>query len=85
MYIDGEEIATTVDGKNEILAFPNGGVISLGGFGYGRTSSGDIVRRDNRDGFLNGDNYVGLMDEVKIFARALSKEEVISLYQDHES
>mmetsp|Transcript_9756 Transcript_9756/g.18332 ORF Transcript_9756/g.18332 Transcript_9756/m.18332 type:complete len:962 (-) Transcript_9756:1208-4093(-) len=85
MYIDGEEIATQVDGKDEILAFANGGVISLGGFGYGRTSSGDITRRDNRVGYLNGDNYVGLMDEVKIFARALSKDEVVSLYQNHAS
>lgn len=82
LYIDGEEIATKVDGKDLPVSFPNGGVISLGGFGYGRTSSGDIVRRDNRQGFLTGDDYVGLLDEVKVWARALSKDEVSSLYQE---
>jgi hypothetical protein len=85
IYIDGEEISTQVDGNDRQVAFANGGVLSLGGFGYGRTSSGNITMRDNREGFLNGDNFVGLLDEVVIFARTLSSQEVRDLYNKSHS
>lgn len=86
MYIDGLEITTDVDGKNEKVSFPNGGVISLGGFGHGRGHlSDDPKNRNNRDDFESGDNLVGRLDEVKIFARAISSEEVFVLYAEHSS
>lgn len=79
MYIDGVEIKTEIDGKNEKVSFPNGGVISLGGFGHGRAS------QELRNKYLSGDNLVGRLDEVKIFARAISSEEVFLLYAEHSS
>lgn len=83
MYVDGEEIKTDIDGKDERVTFPNGGIISLGGFGHGRSGANDLELRHTRDNYENGDNLVGALDEVKIFARALSSQEVGLLYAEH--
>ena len=78
MFVDGVEIDTLVIGDDEPVEFPNGGVISLGGFGHGRSSN--PVERLNRHRFFGGDEFVGLLDEVYIFARAISEEEVGELH-----
>jgi hypothetical protein len=83
MYVDGEEIKTDIDGKDERVTFPNGGIISLGGFGHGRSGTNNLELRHTRDNYENGDNLVGALDEVKIFARALSSQEVGLLYAEH--
>ena len=78
MYVDGESVDTRVIGTNSKVNFPNGGVVSLGGFGHGRSSNES--KRNDRTGFQNGDAFVGLMDDVKIFARGLSATDVLELY-----
>lgn len=84
MYVDGRIVPTMIEGLDKQVSFPNGGVISLGGFGHGRTSSSDNPEvRDGRDGFLKGKNFVGVMDEVKIFARSISADEVKKMYEEH--
>jgi len=81
MYVDGEKIETAIHGENAIVTFPNGGVISLGGFGHGRAGTKDVVYRNERKAFMSGNNLAGLLDEVKIFARALLLDEVRLLYR----
>lgn len=80
IYIDGKNVKTKTQGEDLIVDFPNGGVLSLGGFGHGRSSN--LKNRESRTGFQNGDEYKGLMDEVKIFGKGLSSEEVASLYAE---
>ncbi len=80
MYINGAEIETILDGKDEKVSFPNGGVVSLGGFGHGRTSSNDPITRQYRVGFTDGEQFVGLIDEVSVWARAISSEEVRDMF-----
>ena len=83
MYVDGRIVPTMIEGLDKQVNFPNGGVISLGGFGHGRTSSEDPEVRDGRDGFLKGTNFVGELDEVKIFARSISADEVKNMYEEN--
>ena len=83
LYVDGINVKTVVEGKDSKITFPNGGVVSLGGFGHGRSSNAE--RQNDRHDFENGDPYVGLMDEVQIYARGLSHDDVLGLYLKHGS
>ena len=83
MIVDGQNIRTIVKGDNVEVSFANGGVVSLGGFGHGRSSRISDEEHSNRKGFAMGDNFVGLMDEVQIYARALSIAEAQDLYWKH--
>ena len=71
MYIDGKQVSTKLRGNDSKAKFPSGGSISIGGFGYSE--------REKRDGFLTGGPFIGEIDEVFVWARRLSQEEIIEL------
>ena len=73
LYVDGEELATSLVGDDTIVNLPNGGMISIGGFGYGDVGNGGNL---SREGFRAGLNYVGALDDVMVFARSLSQIEI---------
>ena len=66
-------IVTIFDTENgKITLYKNGAFFKDGGI-----PTGDIVYSSN---FLIGDKFKGIFDEVRIYNRALSKEEIRNLY-----
>ncbi len=75
IYIDGSNVNTNLVGSDSVMELPSGGMISLGGFGYGNTGSDG----DSREDFKGGDPFVGLLDDVYVWARSLEPKEVRNL------
>jgi hypothetical protein len=71
MYVDGKQMSTALRGPDSKARFPSGGSVSIGGFGYSA--------REERLGFLKGQPFIGEIDEVFVWARRLSKDEIIDL------
>jgi len=78
IYIDGIERWTTFIGHDSIVNFPRGGMLALGGFGYGGTSKGKgaIVERK---GFRSGSSFIGAMDDVHVYTRSILSQEAQQL------
>ena len=74
-FVDGKAVPTNLIGADDNISFPNSGQISLGGFGHGRSAFGGYVR----DGFTNGDRFVGTMDDFFVWSRSISFDEVQAL------
>ena len=74
VYVDGNQIETTLAGVDQPVDYPNGGVLAIGGFGYG----GSKAKHDLfiRDVFRKGDPFLGMIDDVIIWARTLSSIEI---------
>lgn len=76
VYVDGIKTTTVLSGADDVIDLPNGGMISIGGFGYGgRGGTGDLVR----SGFRDGLNFIGEIDDALVFARALTDAEIQEL------
>ena len=79
IYINGEIIATTVIGDDSKVHLPNGGLLSLGGFGHGRARTG--LNDSGRRFFTKGNPFIGSMDDVLVWSRSLNTNEVHELAQ----
>ena len=79
MYINGEIIETRVMGDDSKVYIPNGGLLSLGGFGHGRSRTG--INDGGRQFFTKGRRFLGLMDDAQVWSRSLSTNEVFGLAQ----
>ena len=77
------KLGTKVHGMDEAVKFPNGGVLSLGGFGHGCVATKNETIRVTREGFMDRDPFNGLMDDVMIWARSISSSEVLELYHSY--
>ena len=71
LYVDGEQVSTALRGPDSKAKFPSGGSVSIGGFGYSA--------REERTGFLKGEPFVGEIDEVYVWARRVTTDEIIDL------
>ena len=76
MFVDGKMILTVLSGADEIVNPPNGGMLSVGSFGYGGAGSDNVLQRT---GYREGLNFVGSFDDVIVFARSLSDSEIREL------
>ena len=78
IYVDGIQRLTTFVGSDSIVDFPRGGMLAIGGFGYGGTSKGteSIIERE---GFRAGGSFIGAMDDVLIYTRTIEPEEAQQL------
>jgi hypothetical protein len=72
-YVGGEQKSTSLMGADSTISFPSGGVLALGGLGYGEL--GAKLKR-SRKGFQIGSPYVGEIDDVFVWARDLNISEV---------
>ena len=75
-YVDGVDTSTVLVGSDDIIHFPNGGVLSVGGFGHGRTSKNAVMNDHEREGFETGQYFTGVMDDVFVWSRSISYDEV---------
>jgi hypothetical protein len=73
LYIDGEQANTKIVGSDTTVYLPRGGQLALGGFGYGGTS---VESPPDRNGFRDGINFLGEMDDVMVWSRTLELSEV---------
>ena len=80
-YIDGVEVNIFIVGDDGKMNLPNEGMISVGGFGHGNVGSGG----DSREGFMGGGRFTGSIDDVMIWPRSLTLEEVqhLSTFPTH--
>jgi len=76
VWVDGEELETVLIGSDTNVELPNGGMVSLGGFGYGNVGKESAIERT---GFRDGLPFEGNLDEVLIWSRSLSAEEIRKL------
>jgi hypothetical protein len=76
LYVDGVEVETTLVGNDSIIDLPNGGMMSVGSFGYGGIGSKNVLQRD---GFMQGLNFEGAFDDIMVFARSLSHSEIMEM------
>jgi hypothetical protein len=74
-YIDGTVFQTELFGDDSVINVPNGGMISIGGFGHGNVGS----EEEDREGFMGGSPFVGYIDDVFVWARTLDPNEVKNL------
>jgi hypothetical protein len=81
MFVDGQQISTSVIGNDETINFPNGGLLAIGGFGHGRTKANN----DIRDGYTNGSRFIGGMDEIFVFSKSLTVMDVKSIMYGNNS
>ncbi len=75
LYVDGFAASNELIGDDEIVNFPNGGVISIAGFGYGSWASDEV----KREGFKGGARFAGDIDDVYVWAKSLKVEEMKQL------
>lgn len=76
IWVDGEELPTVLVGSDTIVELPNGGMVSLGGFGYGNVGRESPIERI---GFRDEMPFDGTLDEVLVWSRSLSAEEIRKL------
>ena len=69
MFVDGKPIHTVVVGNDAAVNFPPSAVLGLGGHGHSGSS---------QTGF---EPFVGLMDDVYVWAKMLTDDEVKSLVE----
>ena len=77
-YVDGQRRETSLTGSDSNISLPNGGLLALGGLGYGGLGSKE---KSSRKGFQIGEPFVGEMDEVSVWARDLKMSEISQLAQ----
>ncbi len=76
MFIDGLKLTTSMIGVDSQIDLPNGGMMSVGGVGYGGIGNeGNFLR----NGFMQGLNFEGTFDEVMVFARSLDENEITTI------
>lgn len=88
MHINGMEEETTVVGIDENIVFPNGGLLALAGFGHSKIreeDDDDSVQKEivnnygMGDSYIGGNRFIGFLDDVFIFSRSLSRNDIIHL------
>jgi hypothetical protein len=76
LFVDGEILRMVLGGADEIVNLPNGGMLSLGIFGYKGRGRDSVLQRT---GYREGPNFVGSFNDVTVFARSLIDSEVKEL------
>eukprot|EP00559_Dactyliosolen_fragilissimus_P009826 CAMPEP_0184854838 /NCGR_PEP_ID=MMETSP0580-20130426/220_1 /TAXON_ID=1118495 /ORGANISM="Dactyliosolen fragilissimus" /LENGTH=748 /DNA_ID=CAMNT_0027349183 /DNA_START=20 /DNA_END=2266 /DNA_ORIENTATION=+ len=66
IYINGEQVDTLIDQKDRNIYFNTRGRVSIGGWGHAGEFFSTMGYKD----------YIGLMEEVRVYARTLTKKDI---------